>query len=452
MKADVLIDSAARAVTSLAPSLRGLEDAEAEIDDARRAAARGHFTPAEDERVHAWFARYLTARAGLLEVIDDLQPIALAEIKDVDERTRLRCFLLAYTAACVLVRAARFLVAEFATHKVVQRKLNEAEPRFRIARKQYTAIYRSVTSPRHAWRLREAIRFADESRVAMLALADDPKLAPVVGHLRDTEDSLRLSVGQYVKARLRFRWHSYRRRRASAAQQVMFGIAEAFGRVIADIRSPWGRHSKRVTEEVHAQFAELLEPGDVLITRRDDVATNLFLPGYWPHAMLYIGPPSTRVRLAVTLDRERAARWIDPLHVLEARKDGVLFRPLADSLAVDAVAVIRPRLTPPEVAQALTGAISHEGKLYDFDFDFFRADRLVCTEVVYRALDGVGPIRFELKRRAGRPTLSAEDLLDMAVEDRGFLPVAVFGAENCRASLVTGTDAARALAESYRGR
>ena len=49
-----------------------MEAAEAEIDDARRAAARGHFTPAEDERVHAWFARYLTARAGLLEVIDDI--------------------------------------------------------------------------------------------------------------------------------------------------------------------------------------------------------------------------------------------------------------------------------------------------------------------------------------------------------------------------------------------
>ena len=42
--------------------------------------------------------------------------------------------------------------------------------------------------------------------------------------------------------------------------------------------------------------------------------------------------------------------------------------------------------------------------------------------------------------------------LDMAVDDRGFVPVAIFGAENCRRTLVTGVDAARALAESYRGR
>ena len=98
----------------------------------------------------------------------------------------------------------------------------------------------------------------------------------------------------------------------------------------------------------------------------------------------------------------------------------------------------------------ISQAITHEGKLYNFDFDFFRADRLVCTEVVYRAFDGIGQMEFVLKQRAGRLTLSAEDLLDMAVDNRGFEPVAVFGAEGASQAVTTGSEAAEFLSASYR--
>ncbi len=446
--ADAMIVAGARAIASLAPAVSGLEVCPTELEDVRQASERGYFTPAEDERTHAWFARYLTARAGLLETIDDLTPIATGKASGVDEQTHLRCFAVGYTAACVLVRAALFLVRTFATEKLVQRKLNEAEPRFRIPPKQYTAIYRSLTSPANAWRLHDAVQFADANRQALDALAHDPQLAVVLEHLHGAEDALRVGIGRYVKARLRYRWHAVRRRRASACQQVMFAIAEVFGRVIADVRAPW--HTGRVTGEIRRRIAEVLEPGDVIITRHDDALSNLFLPGYWPHASLHLGPDSVRRQLGVTVSADRAGRWVEPIRVLEARKDGVLFRALSDTLAVDAVAVIRPTITPPQIAQGLSQALTHEGKLYDFDFDFFRADRLVCTEVVYRALDRVGPLRFQLTRRAGRLTLTAEDLLDMAVDDRGFESVAVYGAENCRDVLVIGDESRPVLAASYR--
>ena len=74
----------------------------------------------------------------------------------------------------------------------------------------------------------------------------------------------------------------------------------------------------------------------------------------------------------------------------------------------------------------ITRALGHEGKPYDFDFDFTRSDRLVCTEVVYRAYEGIGGIQFELTRRAGRWTLSAEDLLSMALDGRHFEVAAVY--------------------------
>ncbi len=441
-----LIAAGARAIASLGPATSRLEADSQERADAARAVDRGHFTPEEDERVRAWFARYLTARSGLLETIDDLRPIIDGE--GVDPATHLRAFAIAFTAACQLVRGGRFLVADFAAHKLVQRKLNEAEPRFRIPRKQYTAVRRALTSPVNAWRLHQALRFAEEHRADIDGLAGDPEMAVVLAHLREAEDALRVDVRHLVKARLRYRWHSIRRRRATAVQHVMFALAEGFGRVVADLRNPL--HVKRLHGDARRALDELLQPGDVLVSRHDDAVSNLFLPGFWPHASLHVGTAAHRRQLGVAVDEERARRWSGPRRVLEARKDGVRFRALDDTLAVDAVAVIRPKLSRDQIARALSQAITHEGKLYNFDFDFFTADRLVCTEVVYRAYDGIGSLKFQLKRRGGRLTLSAEDILDMAVDDLGFEPVAVFGSESCHDTLVTGPETAAALASSYR--
>jgi hypothetical protein len=409
----------------------------AERAAARRAAGRGYFTPLEDDLVRAWFARYLTARGALLEVIADLRNEAGDD---------LRVFAVAHAAACLAVGAARFLVDEFATDPVVRRKLDEAEPRHRIPRKQYTVIYRSLTSPLNAWRLWGARERARVLAADLDALAARDEFAPVIDVLKRAAAALDVHPLNYARARLRYRRLSLRRRCTSALHRAAFRAAEAFGRVVADLRSPF--HRPRLRRRVLRRIAALLRPGDVLITRRERVLSNLFLPGYWPHASLYLGPAADRERLGIFVSPERAARWVEPLRVLEARKDGVRFRALEDTLAVDAVAVIRPKVGPAAIAEALTEAITHEGKAYNFDFDFFSSDRLVCTEVVYRAYDGAGggAIEIALTQRAGRPTLSAEDLLDLAARDRGFEAVAVFGAPGCRPRIATGPAARAALA------
>ena len=455
------IAAGARSLASLAPAVATLQ--EEELADVRAAARRGWFTPQEDERLRVWFARYLTARAALLETIGDLKPAATGAADPtagVDPQTQLRAFVVAYTAAALLVRGGRFLVDTLAADSLVQRKLNEAEPRYRIPRKQYTAVYRSLTDPAHAWHLRQAMAFAEANREAIDALAGDPELAEAVRELRAAEASLRVGTGRYVRARLRFGLHSLRRRRASATQRAFFAVCEAFGRLVSEVHRPGRR--RLVGRAARRRIDPLLAPGDVLITRHHDALTNLFLPGYWPHASLHVGTLAEARDLGVEVSDDRAARWAEPARVqdarwaeparvLEARKDGVCFRALADTLAVDAVAVIRPALPPAQIAEAISRAVTHEGKLYDFDFDFFRADRLVCTEVVFRGFDGVGAMRFELTRRAGRPTLSAEDLLDMALDERGFEAVAIFGADGCRRKVVAGPEAARLISASFRG-
>jgi len=414
--------------------------------DLEQAIGRGYFRPVEDTRLRAWFARFLSVRAGLLETIEDLAR-AVGRLDGLLDAGRLRCFLTGYAAACMLARIDRFLVDRLATHKLVQRKLNEAAPEWRIPRRQYTLVRKSLTDPMNAWRMTEAMRFARAHRAALAELAGDPLLAPWVADLDGLEANLQPGLRRYLKAHLRYRWHSWRRRRASASQRALFSILAISGRALSKLRYGRGR---RLTPAVQRRLAALLRPGDVLVTRHHRALTNLFLPGFWPHAAFYIGAADDLAEHAIQMDGARRQRWQGPIRVLEARKDGVLLRPLAETLAVDAVALIRPKLPAEQVARAIENALFHEGKLYNFDFDFFRSDRLVCTEVVYRAFDGIGNMNLTLKPRSGRLTLSAEDLLDLALAGEGFEVIALSGVPGCRRGLLTGPAVARVLAATYR--
>ena len=179
-----------------------------------------------------------------------------------------------------------------------------------------------------------------------------------------------------------------------------------------------------------------LKPGDVFITRHDDAMSNLFLPGFWPHGALYIGSAEERVALGISDVSDGFKHSGEDVHFLESKKDGVLLRPMTETLQVDAFVVLRPKLPDAALSTALSRAISHAGKLYDFIFDFSAADRLVCTEVIYRAYHGIGPIFFELSERAGRKCLSAEDFINQGLSNGNFELVAIYGIEGN--DIVTG--------------
>ena len=147
--------------------------------------------------------------------------------------------------------------------------------------------------------------------------------------------------------------------------------------------------------------------------------TDYFLPGYWPHAALYLGSPDDLERMGLRQHEELMPRWRrllaldrdEPRRVLEAMRDGVCLRSLRNPFRADALTVVRPQVGDDDIARAIGRGMEHEGKPYDFDFDFSRSDRLVCTEVVYRSYDGIGGMHFAMTRRAGRLTIAAEDLL-----------------------------------------
>ncbi len=437
--------AASQTLKALSDAVRGLEPDEALRAAISHAVDRSHYTPDEEIQLFTWFARVLTVRAALLETIGDLSLRLEAKLATISDRDEWRCFVLGFAAACLLVRVDRLLVEDTAQDSLTQRKLNEGCERLRIPRKQFTVIFKSLADPENALRMKRAMDVAASGHEKIKELEADEMVGFLVRKWAWLEEPLDPSKTRYFKLLANYRSHSARRRGVRAIQEAAFTLMEWAGRTVSEIRMD---RDKSVHQNMREALSRILQPGDVLATRHHYALSNLFLPGYWPHAALYLGPGEEKARLGLK-DREETDHWRDSLQVLEALKDGVRLRPLAQTLSVDAVAVVRPKLSRTEIGKAIERALEHEGKLYNFDFDFFRSDRLVCTEVVYRAYEGIGPMHMQLRRRSGRPTLSTEDILDLAIEGELFEPIAVFGAENCKNRLVTGPEARAILEGSY---
>jgi hypothetical protein len=313
---------------------------------------------------------------------------------------------------------------------VVWQKLDAAEPRYAIERKTFTALYAGLTSPKIIAKYRKSWRFYRRYKPQILTAMTGPLYGDIASLLKAEESQHRFKLADDIMGRLSYRGFSYKRRHISAARKTLFSIFEISGSRIAELKQPFVKPRgapKRVNDAVRAQVLELCEPGDVLVTRHDDALSNVFLPGYWPHAVLFLGNASQRAALGLPDIETARHHHGDRIVFMESKKDGVMFRPVEDTLELDAFVVLRPVISDAGRRKAVTRAMSHVGKLYDFAFDFSSADKLACTELIYRAYHGADDINFTLAEIAGRKCLSAEDLMNQAISGGWFDVHAAYG-------------------------
>lgn len=444
----------AQVISQLARTLRSLESVVPELElealnttEREQIIAAKYFKPEQDERIAQWFTKFLSVRGSLWEIIDEVHEQVTVGLKNLSTYEEYQFFVLGFVAACQVVRMDRFLLEKFATHAFIQRKLNEGIPEKNVERKQYTRIFESFIDIDNAQRMLMVMNFASKERSKIKKLATDKDVGYFVDNIWRYRAYLDHSKQNYLKRAHHFIRHAIRRRGASIKQHSQFKVLEASGRVFSEMVKKSGKH---VTNEVREQVRDLLQPGDVLVTRHKYALTNLFLPGFWPHAAMYVGSEKEREELGVAVSENVAQCWNGTKCTFEALKDGVLFRPLESTLAVDGFVLLRPTLSQDGIRQAIERIVVHEGKQYNFDFDFFRSDRLVCTELMYRAYDGIEHMNIALKERAGRPTLSAEDLCDLALDTDMFKPIAIFGVNGVSGLVTDESDVLELLKASYR--
>ncbi len=199
-----------------------------------------------------------------------------------------------------------------------------------------------------------------------------------------------------------------------------------------------------ITEEQLHEMQSKLEPGDVLVERRNWFLSNVGLPGFWPHAALYVGSaedfeayfrdaevdtwlrslPAGAGSLLEHLRRTRPekARAYEsphphdhrPIRILEAVSEGGLMSSFEESMSSDYLAAMRPRLSKLDKAKAILKAFENVGAPYDFNFDFLTDSSIVCSELVYKAYlpeqDKPG-LHFALIEVLGRMTLPANEIV-----------------------------------------
>ncbi len=427
------VQSGLRTVVQMAEYFSDLKLRAAGLAEEITPQERGYFTTTEEDDSRSVLVSYWHARNALFELITSFRDGEAKGDAATDDVASREAFLIAFSAALLLVDAARFLREVANLRPVVRSKFNEPAAEFGVPGGVYDTIQRSLVSARHGRHLYHAVRYFEEHEEELRSLARTNGLTALIDCIDELRHRLDVSIAQFAKAKLRTRADQVLRRVGRTfVGRALYGIQKLAGSLVADKYLRYG-HRPGLPDEVALQVRGLLRPGDVLVVRKEYALTNYFLPGYWPHAALYLGDTESLAELGIQDNEHVKPRWTKMLesespdaHVLESMRDGVNLRTLASPFASDSIVVLRPHLSQQDVRTAVSRCFAHEGKAYDFDFDFRRADRLVCTEVVYRALDGVGAINIPLVERAGRPTLSGSDLIQMGIKNSNFAAVAAY--------------------------
>ena len=432
-----------RAVVHLAATLESLKSQANLLVASISTEEQGHFTPDQEHQVLSLLIVYWQSRNALLELVTSLR-------KDEElygpegERT----FLIAFAAALVLVDAARFLRETVEGRPIVKRKLNEPNVEFGIPARVYDTVQKSLTSNRHAWHLYHAIDYYRRHEGHLVSrMEEDADLQPLMDIIQRLKHRLDVSLSQFAGVQLRSRISQVTEGlRDKILGRAIYGLQKLGGIAVANRYVKRG-HAPGLPPDIQNEFRQLLRPGDVIATRKEYALTNYFLPGYWPHVAVYLGTEKETEELGLSQQpsfRHHQLPGVVPesgrSFVLESMKDGVLVRSLASPFASDSISILRPKIDLPAIGESLVRGLEHAGKSYDFSFDFSRSDQLVCTEVVYRSYDGIGPMKFSLVKRAGRMTLSGNDLVEMALQGQ-CLDLAAVYAPMFHPSLRTGREA-----------
>ncbi|MES9857316.1 MAG: YiiX/YebB-like N1pC/P60 family cysteine hydrolase [Sedimenticola sp.] len=184
-------------------------------------------------------------------------------------------------------------------------------------------------------------------------------------------------------------------------------------------------------EEALDSLAAELKAGDILLEKTPFRSTDKYIPGHYGHMAIWTGTKGELQAYGIweqlpALHREAVNFYNYPesptfqqsveagARIVEALRTGVEFHTLEHFMDIDDMGVIRPQRcamesesnnpnrsgchTQAEIRRVLLNSFQQLGKRYDFAFDAFTKDKIVCSELAYQAYDHV---EFEISPSLG---------------------------------------------------
>ena len=346
-----------------------------------------------------------------------------------------RAFALSFAALCAEVDAGLRLLASLEGKPLLPILFDEAMPSLGLPARTLSGLKQNLGRARDLF----YVPFGDDwyERWILPALRTDTDFSNLVHVLDDLRRRARQRVLTPTSNGLTNMLDTLK----SAAFESWFPLQKNFAEWAGDTRVT--RESRRLIDDSQlAAFHAQLEPGDIILERRNWYLSNIGLPGFWPHAELYLGTQA-QILKALADDPEVCAGFgslgehftqIAPkawaslathdaagheLCVIEAVSEGVVTSSVEHACGADYVAALRPRVSPLTRVRAIERALVFWGRPYDFNFDFATDDQLVCSELVVKAYEANAgqagltiPYVDILGRRAVPPTELARTFRD----------------------------------------
>jgi hypothetical protein len=423
------LDGDVRTLSAVRPHLEALDDDFVALRKQGEWVKRGYFSVAENDRMEHLLFRFVTSHFALWDISAAYQNM---QTPFDDPALDTKAHVVSRQASLLLASHSAFLVAEFADDPVATAEMNEAFYRSEIPRDTYYELARGMTTNRLSRLKRAGALVAKEladptSQLARLAASDAS-----YRKLIELNKTLQIAAETRVRSALDTK--------GSSDPEAVRKTDESFGNELYAARSMLFKDVSRLknptaelirfSDEQKAQVHQQLRPGDLILTYTAGYMSDVFIPGAFKHGITYVGSreqreqvglkpkalpalaPDARDQLAAhvaqaSLDNGKQADMI------EAVAEGVIFNNLAHIMDthVNRLLVLRPQLTAAERTDFLVEVFSYLGEEYDFRFDFADSTRQVCTEVIYRGIQGKGGIAFGLTVRAGHETVSADDIV-----------------------------------------
>ena len=335
-------------------------------------------------------------------------------------------FVIACAAMAARYRASLEFIERIEKNPELPKVLNDAVPELGLPADTYSRLKFQILN------VAMASEFA--AREVLLKTFSDgqqPELRKLIAQDASRILAYGRSSGPVLTARNALK--VVREKAESAWLPVQSGVAEWMG----DTKVYRPKESLMAPGQI-AGLRTQLQPGDILLERRDWYLSNIGLPGFWPHAALYLGTPTERRAFfedpavqewakaqgqadgsfEALLEKRYPAAYRKacvecedrhPARLIEAMSEGVCFTSLEHSADCDSLAVLRPRLSKLTRARALLRAFHFAGRPYDFNFDFATDAELVCTELVYKAF--TPDLNFPLIEMLGRKVMPANEMV-----------------------------------------